>query len=78
VHDTGCAGVLGELSTFRERFYRCLTSRADALFDLADAVLCAGGPITSLAELSLIPEATTRVGRHLPPLRRTSSPAFVY
>lgn len=29
---------------------------ADALFDLTDAVLCADGPVTSLAELSLIPE----------------------
>jgi hypothetical protein len=24
--------------------YRCLTRRADALFDLCDAVLCADGP----------------------------------
>jgi DDE superfamily endonuclease len=56
VHDTGCAGALGELSGFRQKFYGCLTRRADALFELADAVLCAGGPVTSLAELSLIPE----------------------
>jgi hypothetical protein len=56
VHDTGRAGALGELSGFRERFYQCLTGRADALFDLADAVLCADGPVASLAELSLTPE----------------------
>jgi hypothetical protein len=56
VHDTGHAGALGELSGFRERFYHCLTGRADALFELADAVLCADGVVTSLAELSLIPE----------------------
>ncbi len=56
MHDTGRAGALGELSEFRERFYQCLTGRADALFELADAVLCADGPVTSLAELSLTPE----------------------
>ncbi|MFL6119860.1 transposase [Actinophytocola sp.] len=56
MHDTGRAGAVGELSGFRERFYECLTSRADALFELADAVLCAEGPVISLAELSLVPE----------------------
>jgi len=56
VHDTGTAGALGELSAFRERLYQCLTARGDALFELADAVLCADGPVTSLAELSLAPE----------------------
>lgn len=56
MHDTGHAGALGELSTFRERVYHCLTGRVDALFELADAVLCADGPVTSLAELSLTPE----------------------
>jgi hypothetical protein len=56
VHDTGRAAALGELSGFRERVYECLTSRADALFELADAVLCAEGPVASLAELSLVPE----------------------
>ncbi|PFG50992.1 DDE superfamily endonuclease [Amycolatopsis sulphurea] len=56
VHDAGRAGALGELSAFRERFHQCLTSRADALSDLADAVLCADGPVASLAELSLVPE----------------------
>jgi hypothetical protein len=44
------------LSGFRERFYQCLASRADALFELADAVLCGDGPVTSLAELSLTAE----------------------
>jgi DDE superfamily endonuclease len=56
VHDTGDADALGELSGFRERFYQCLASRADALFELADAVLCGDGPVTSLAELSLTAE----------------------
>lgn len=56
VHDSGHAGALGELSVFRERFYGCLTGRADALFELGDAVLCGEGPVTSLAELSLTPQ----------------------
>jgi len=41
------------LSRFRHQFYNSLTRRADALFDLTEAVLCADGPVTSLAELSL-------------------------
>jgi hypothetical protein len=41
------------LAAFREEFYGCLTSRADALFELCDAVLCTPGPVTSLPELSL-------------------------
>jgi hypothetical protein len=56
VHDTGHAGALGELSEFRQRFYDRLARRADALFELADAVLCAPGSVASLAELSLTPE----------------------
>jgi hypothetical protein len=32
VQDTGAAGVLGDLSGFRQEFYQCLTMRADALF----------------------------------------------
>jgi hypothetical protein len=45
-----------ELSRFRGEFYSCLTKRADALFELADAVLCADGPVRSLVELSLVGE----------------------
>jgi hypothetical protein len=56
VHDAGVVGALGDLSGFREEFYRCLTARADALFELTDAALCAEGPVTSLVELSLEPE----------------------
>jgi hypothetical protein len=44
------------LAAFRDEFYRCLLRRADALFELADAVLCADGPVTSMAELSLTAE----------------------
>src|SRR5216684_3903531 len=56
VRDTAQAGALGELSRFRQEFYRCLPARADALFELAEAVLCADGPVRSLVELSLAPE----------------------
>jgi hypothetical protein len=56
VHDAGAAGALGDLSRFRQEFYRCLTTRADALFELCDAALCADGPVTSLVELSLAVE----------------------
>jgi hypothetical protein len=44
------------LAAFRGELYRCFTSRADALFELADAVLCAEGPVQTLAGLSLAPE----------------------
>jgi hypothetical protein len=47
--------ALSELSAFRAGFYHCLDARADALFELADAVICADGPVTSLAQLSLAP-----------------------
>jgi hypothetical protein len=45
--------ALRVLSGFRREFYDCLTLRADALFELTDAVLCVAGPVTSLPELSL-------------------------
>jgi hypothetical protein len=56
VHDPGRDTALGELVGFREGFYGCVTARADALFELADAVLCADGPVRSLVGLSLVPE----------------------
>jgi hypothetical protein len=50
------AGAAGPLREFRERLHGCLTARGDALFELADAVLCAGRPVRSLVQLSLEPE----------------------
>jgi hypothetical protein len=44
------------LAGFRRELYQCFTARADELFDLADAVLCADGPVRVLAGLSLVPE----------------------
>ena len=54
VRGQGGSGVgAGDLARFRQVFYGCLSARADALFELTDAVLCSGGPVTSLPELSL-------------------------
>ena len=44
------------LAGFRAGLYRCFTARADELFELADGVLCAGGPVRILVGLSLVPE----------------------
>src|SRR5512142_2631034 len=49
-------GPLAVLSRFRRDFYAGLTARADELSELADAVLCAGGPVKTLAGLSLAAE----------------------
>lgn len=56
VHHDGETAALGDLSRFRHEFYECLSARADALFELADAALCADGPVASLVELSLAAE----------------------
>ena len=48
--------TLGVLAAFRGEVYRCLGRRRDALFELADAVLCRPGRVQMLAELSLEPE----------------------
>ena len=53
--EAGPAGV-GDLASFRREFYQCLTARADALFELTDAVLCSPGPVRTLVDLSLCPE----------------------
>ena len=46
----------GMLAGFRGELYRCLAKRPDALFELADAVLCKQDRVHMLAELSLEPE----------------------
>ena len=50
--------MLERLREFRSRLYECLTRRADALFELANAVLCADHAATSLVRLCLEPEFT--------------------
>ncbi len=47
---------IDDLAVFRCVFYDCLSLRADALFELTDAVLCAEGPVTTLVGLSLAAE----------------------
>jgi hypothetical protein len=46
----------GDLDRFRREFHASLTARADALFELTDAVLCADGPVRSLVDLTLVAE----------------------
>lgn len=40
VRHPGADAALRELAGFRQEFYECLTARADALFELVEAVLC--------------------------------------
>ena len=47
---------LDDLDAFRGAFYDCLSLRADALFELTDAVLCAEGPVSTLVGLTLTAE----------------------
>ena len=49
----GVGAQRGDLAGFRVLFYDSLNARADELFELADALLCADGPVRSLVELSL-------------------------
>jgi hypothetical protein len=46
----------GQLAAFRGELYRCFATYRDALFELADAVLCKQDRVHMLAELSLEPE----------------------
>jgi len=49
------AQLIEQLAGFRNDFYDCLGSWADALFELTDAALCAPGPVSSVPALSLGP-----------------------
>jgi hypothetical protein len=51
--DDGLGDGSGSLQALRVGFYGCLTTRSDALFELTDALLCQGSPVTSLPVLSL-------------------------
>jgi hypothetical protein len=53
LEDQARVEAVAVLSRFRRGFYDSLTRRADALFELTDALLCADGPVASLAELSV-------------------------
>src|ERR1035438_8839949 len=41
--------ALERLDAFRSELYGCFTARADALFELCDALLCTDGPVKTLA-----------------------------
>src|SRR3954469_21546009 len=61
LHPTGLGGrgraaAAARLRAFRDELYACLVRRADELFELTDAVLCAEGPVRSLVGLCLAPE----------------------
>ena len=52
--DDAGGGPAAVLSQFQRDFQQCLTARGDELAELADAVLCADGPVRNLAGLSLV------------------------
>src|SRR5215216_4046017 len=53
VHDGNTMEPPDALRTFRRSFYECLHRRADALFELTDAILATDGAAPSPAHLSL-------------------------
>src|SRR5436305_7644219 len=50
------AEAADRLRSFRGELYGCLERRADELFELTDALLCAEGSVRSLVGLCLAPE----------------------
>jgi len=70
--DESCQQAGGEslerLARFRREPYRCLWRRPDALFELADTVLTAPGPVASLPYLSLEPASRRGHGMICQPL----------
>ena len=54
------------LREFRSKLYACLTARADALFELTDAILCADHAVTSLVQQSLARSSAAATGRCMP------------
>ena len=56
--DSDGTGALAVLASFRAEWFACLTGRAEELFELTDAVLCADGPVKTLVGLALTPRAS--------------------
>jgi hypothetical protein len=56
VEKSPAAEGTGRLRRFRDELYGCFGRRADELFELTDALLCAEGPVRSLVGLCLAPE----------------------
>jgi hypothetical protein len=50
------AAAVDRLRAFRSELFRCLGRRADELFELTEALLCADGPVSTLVGLCLTPE----------------------
>ncbi len=48
--------VFAVASRFREDLFDCLIPRGDELFELVDALLCAGGRVTAPVDLTLVAE----------------------
>src|ERR1019366_7887595 len=65
------------LAAFRGELYRCCTARADALFELTDAVLCADVPVRTLVGVSLGPEGRRGRGGAGLPLPRAADGRLV-
>jgi hypothetical protein len=45
------ADAVSVLSRFRGEFYECLYARANALFEITDALSCKDGPVQTLVEI---------------------------
>ncbi len=60
--DAGPGEAFAWASRFREASLDCLTARGDELFELADALLCVDGPVTSPVDLTLVAEHRRRHG----------------
>ena len=56
VHEADRQPAIEELSSFRTDLYAAMPRRADALFELSDALLCTGGPVRALVEPGLAAE----------------------
>src|SRR3954454_22122526 len=56
VDQSVAAEAADRLRGFRGELYGCLGRRADELFELTDALLCADGPVSSLVGVCLVPE----------------------
>ena len=65
-----------QLRAFRAELHACFARRADALFELGDALLCAEA-LPSLPHLSLEPIHRSGLGRAFPPLPDHRLPASV-
>ncbi|MFZ3494745.1 NF041680 family putative transposase [Streptomyces sp. 5.8] len=56
LHHDGRRDAFAVASRFRDDFYECLTRRRDGLFEVADALLCADGPVHTPVDLTLLAE----------------------